>query len=93
MKNKLFDLEYDFNKEIKVRDCGEVMLAFNPETCDMYEFNYTGEYIFNLLRKEVPIREIYEVVCHDFEVSYDDVDNDIRQIVNRMIDLNCIVIK
>lgn len=93
MASKLFDVKYKFNEEIKIRDCGEVMLAFNPESSDMLEFNNTGAYLFNMFRKEVPFKQIYDSVCDVFEVEYEDIDEDINELVNRMIELNCIIIQ
>ena len=93
MDNKILELRYKFNNEILERNCAEVLIAFNPETSDMYEFNETGAEIFQMLKEEMSIQELFEQLCDAYEVKIDDILEDVQEIIERMIELEVIYVE
>lgn len=91
--SKLFEIEYEFNRDIIIRDCSEVTLAFNPENSDVYEFNTTGAFVLQKLREEITFEELYALICEEYNTSEEDIDDEIIEIVERLIDVNVINIK
>lgn len=93
MNDNIFKVGYKFNQKILGRNCGEVFLAFNPDTSDMFEFNATGAYIFGMLKEEISFKELYEKLCVEYNVEIEDIDEDVKEIIDRMIELGVIIIK
>ena len=46
--NELKKIKYSFNENIKYRDLGEMLMAYNTDNGDTYEFNEIGGEIFKL---------------------------------------------
>lgn len=80
----------EFNNDILMRDCGEVTLAFNPETSDMFEFNETGAEVFELLKEGLQYKEIIDKLCTDYDVKPEEIYEDIDEILMRMEDVGII---
>lgn len=89
-KKEFYDLNYVFNKNIIYRDTGNLLMAYNQENSDMYEFNEIGGEIFKLLQKEKSIAEIFDILSKEYSVLPDEIYEDVYDIVKRMIDLNIV---
>lgn len=90
MENKLEMLEYEYNKEIMIRVMGDTTLVYNPENGDMYELNDVGSEILHLFKDNVGINHIFAKMCEEYDVTKDDIYEDINEIVMRMLELGII---
>ncbi len=88
--NKLNNLKYKFNRNILYRDTDELLMAYNKENSDMYEFNAIGGEIFKLMEKEESIENIFNILTKEYSVTIDDIYEDVFEIINRMLELNII---
>ena len=86
-------IKYKFNDQIKYRDLGEMLMAYNTDNGDTYEFNEIGGEIFKLLAKEMDINDIIQQLLTEYNVQEEDIKEDIEDIFNRIIELNIIIIK
>ncbi len=89
----LMNLDYNFNNNVIYKDRGEMLMAYNQENSDMYEFNEVGAEIFKMLAEEMPIKEIFNNLTKDYDVTEEDIYDDVKQIIDRLIGLNVIIKK
>lgn len=89
----LFDLEYEFNSNVIYKDKGDMLMAYNQETSDMYEFNSVGKDIFLLLSKNTKMLDLFNNLNKEYNTKTEYIYDDTFEIVNRLIDLNVIKIK
>ncbi|MDO4962698.1 MAG: PqqD family protein [bacterium] len=88
----LKNIEYSFNKNVIYKDRGEMLMAYNQESSDMYEFNQVGGEIFKLLSTGTPISKVFEILTNEYDVEESDIYEDVQQIIDRLIELNVIKI-
>lgn len=86
------EIEYKFNKNVIYKDRGEMLMAYNQESSDMYEFNQVGGEIFKLVATETPIKQIFEILTKEYDVEEADIYDDVKQIIDRLKELNVIEI-
>lgn len=89
----MLEKNYSYNKRVQYKDTGHVLMAYNEDNSDMYEFNDIGAEIFKMITKEVPINEIYSTLKKEYDASDEEIYKDFEDIINRFIDLGIIVIK
>ena len=87
------NIKYTFNDKIKYRDTGNVLMAFNEENSDMYEFNSIGGEIFRMITEEKQLDEILKLLLKKYNGSEEQIKKDFEDIINRFIDLNIMIIK
>ena len=91
--NELKKIKYSFNENIKYRDLGEMLMAYNTDNGDTYEFNEIGGEIFKYLVKEIEFKDIIQKLLDEYNVQEDDIKEDIEEIFDRMIELKIIILK
>lgn len=89
----MLEKNYSYNKRVQYKDTGHVLMAYNEDNSDMYEFNDIGAEIFKMITREVPINEIYSTLKKEYDASEEEIYKDFEDIINRFIDLGIIVIK
>lgn len=86
-------MKYSFNKNVIYKDRGEMLMAYNQESGDMYEFNSVGASIFKLLSQELRFYEVFESLNNEYGTTTSEIYEDVKQIVDRLIELNVVLIK
>lgn len=89
-KKEIFKLKYAFNKKMLYRDLGDMLIAYNPQNSDMYEFNEIGGEIFKLLEREETFESIFNILTDEYNVTIEDIYEDVCEIIIRMLELNII---
>lgn len=89
----LMNLDYKFNENVIYKDRGEMLMAYNQDSSDMYEFNEVGAEIFKMLAEEMSIKEIFNQLVSEYDVTEEDIYDDVKQIIDRLIVLNVIITK
>lgn len=89
----LLKMKYSFNKNVIYKDRGEMLMAYNQESGDMYEFNSVGASIFKLLSQELRFYEVFESLNNEYGTTTSEIYEDVKQIVDRLIELNVVLIK
>ena len=51
-------MKYRFNKKVIYKDRGEMLMAYNQDSSDMYEFNEVGGEIFKMLAPDTRVKVI-----------------------------------
>ncbi|MCL2155492.1 MAG: PqqD family peptide modification chaperone [Leptospirales bacterium] len=87
---KLENLKYKFNHGLIIRTIKDTTLAYNQENGDMYEFNDVGAEILYLLKEEIEISQIFITLCDGYNVTIEEIYDDVSELVNRMLSLNII---
>ncbi len=90
---ELLKLHYTFNKNVIFKDRGDMLMAYNQESSDMYEFNSVGADIFKLLYSEKDMNEIFKQLNKEYNTKTEDIYDDVKQIIERLIDLKVIIVK
>ena len=90
---ELLKLHYTFNKNVIFKDRGDMLMAYNQESSDMYEFNSVGASIFKLLSQELRFNEVFESLNNEYGTTTSEIYEDVKQIVDRLIELNVVLIK
>ena len=83
-------IKYKYNKNVIYKDRGEMLMAYNQESSDMYEFNEVGGEIFKMIAEEIPIKKIFEELTKEYDVKEEDIYDDVLQIIDRLIELKVI---
>lgn len=89
---ELLKLKYKYNENVIYKDRGDMLMAYNQETSDMYEFNAVGADIFKLLSKNIEINEIFNWLNEQYSTQTSEIYEDVKEIINRLIELNVIMI-
>lgn len=89
---ELFKLKYKYNEKVIYKDRGDMLMAYNQETSDMYEFNAVGADIFKLLAKNVEIDELFNWLNGQYGTKTNEIYEDVKEIIDRLIELNVITI-
>lgn len=91
--SELKKIKYIFNENIKYRDLGDMLMAYNTDNGDTYEFNEIGGEIFKFLIAGIEFNDIIQKLLSEYNVQESDIKEDIEEIFNRMIELKIIIIK
>lgn len=86
MKTKI----YEFNNQIIYKELPEMVMAYNKENGDMYEFNDIGGQILILLSKNKSLEEIIQLLAKEYNASIEEIKNDVEEIFFRMLELKII---
>lgn len=93
----LLKLQYSFNKDVIFREVAGtdscIIMAHNVKTGDMYEFNDVGSDLFLLIKDNVPVDRMMEILTQEYEVSSDEIMEDVTAFINRFIELGIINVK
>lgn len=81
---------YTMNPDLLCRDIGQIRMVYNKRNGDMYELNDMGAELFTYLQKEIPLREMVDSLCAEYEVQEEDILEDVTDFVVRMIELGVI---
>lgn len=84
------NMKYKFNKNVIYKDRGEMLMAYNQESSDMYEFNEVGGEIFKMLAQGIPMKEVFQNLTMEYSVDEKDIYDDVKQIIDRLIELKVI---
>ena len=88
----LKNMKYRFNKKVIYKDRGEMLMAYNQDSSDMYEFNEVGGEIFKMLASDMPMSDVFDNLIKEYDVTEDDIYDDVKQIIDRLVELNVIEI-
>ena len=86
----LMELEYEFNKNILYKQNKDMLMAFNQDNGDMYEFNDVGAEIFMLIAQNMKMKDIFDKLTTDYDATVEDIYDDVLELVKRLIDLKII---
>lgn len=86
-------MNYKYNKNVIYKDRGEMLMAYNQESSDMYEFNEVGGEIFKMVAEETPMKDILKKLTTEYDVTEEDIYDDVLQIINRLIELKVIEVE
>ena len=89
----LLELEYEFNENVIYKDRGEMLMAYNQESSDMYEFNSVGADVFKLLYKNIKMSEILDTLNKEYGTTTEEIYDDVKELIDRLIELKVINIK
>lgn len=84
------NLKYSFNEDIIFRVTDEVVLAYNEDKGEFYEFNDIGGEIFLFFKDHNSLSNLFEHLCNNYDVTESDIFEDVMEIVNRMNNLSII---
>lgn len=84
------NMKYKFNKNVIYKDRGEMLMAYNQESSDMYEFNEVGGEIFKMLAQGISMKEVFQNLTMEYSVDEKDIYDDVKQIIDRLIELKVI---
>lgn len=90
MTMELLKLEYSFNNNVIYKQGDKMLMAYNQENGDMYEFNEVGAEIFLLIAQEKKMKEIFEELTHKYSTTIDMIYDDVLELINRLIELKII---
>ena len=86
-------IKYEYNKNIIYKEMPNMIMAYNQDNGDMYEFNEVGGEILKYISENMTISDIFTKLCKDYSVTKDEIYDDVKSILNRMISLKIIKIK
>lgn len=90
----LMKLEYEYNDKIiwkEVSDGEEtIVIAHDPESGDVYEFNDVGSEIFLMLKDNYKLPQIIDSILDRYDVSFEDIQEDLELIFERFCQLGII---
>lgn len=89
---ELLKMKYRYNENVIYKDRGDMLMAYNQDTSDMYEFNSVGADIFKLLAKNVEINDIFNWLNEQYGTQTSEIYEDVKEIIDRLIELNVITI-
>lgn len=78
---------YSFQKDIICKVIGETVMIYNPQNGDMYELNDTAALLISFFQEGLPGEEILERITSEYDVSPDEVLEDVQPLIMRLIDL------
>ena len=85
-------LSFKFNDKIIYKDHGNMLLAFNAENGDTYEFDEIGAEIFRLVTKNIGYEEILNILKAAYSEEYEDqIRNDLNDFLERLLKINVII--
>lgn len=89
---------FDKTKKYSVTDIGEEYVIF-PNTQDNNDesfictMNEVCLFIFENIDGKKEIKEIIELVCKEYDVSYEEASNDTNEIISQLLDKKLIYLK
>lgn len=86
-------INYIFNNKIISRNTGTIIMAYNPENGDMYEFNDIGGELFSMVEKNYTIEQIFLELTEKYETTEENIFEDVEEFIKRLIDLNIMIIQ
>lgn len=89
--NNLNELEYTFSQHTILRNMKETTMVYNTDTSDMYELNDVGADLFNVLQKNKSMQDVFAELCRLYNVSVEDIYEDVDDFVTRMIELGVVI--
>lgn len=88
----LMNLVYTYNKNIIYKNSNDMLMAYNQDNGDMYEFNSVGAEIFIMISKEIPLKEMFEELTKKYNVSNEEIYDDVKELIDRLIELKVIIL-
>lgn len=82
--------EYKFNNNLICKCTGEVLMVYNKNNGDMYEFNDIGKDVFSKLKREITIEALLDELISEYDVTIEDIMTDVTDFITRMIELEII---
>ena len=77
--------KFKFNDQIIYKEHEKMILAFNVENSDTYEFDETGSEIFKLITQNLAIEEIVRILCEKYSSDdTDEIKNDIIEFIEKL---------
>lgn len=88
-------LKYRFNPDVIFKtvpgsDGEEIIIAHNPETGDMYEFNDIGSYLLPMFAENLPMDQMLARILSEFDATEEEISADVIPFVERLIDLGMV---
>ena len=87
-------LNYSYNGKVicrtKPSEDGGIVLAFDTDSGNMYEFNDVGSELFLMVKDSIPVEEIIAQILRDYDVEYQDIETDLTLFFERVLKLGII---
>jgi len=79
--------------ELSSKEIGGELFVYNRINSTISSFNGTGAYIWNLLKKNIPLDEISRLLCEEFDVSLVNSSEDVADFIKTLCDNGFVSIK
>ena len=89
--NNLFELNYNFSEHTILRNMNETTLVYNTDTSDMYELNDVGAELFEILKKNTTMKNVFTELCNIYTVTKEEIYDDVNEFVSRMVELGVVI--
>ena len=90
---ELKNLKYKYNENIIYKNSKDMLMAYNQDNGDMYEFNSVGAEIFMMIAKEMSVDDMFCELTKKYNVTYEDIYEDVKELIDRLIELKVIVLE
>lgn len=87
-------LKYRYNDKVicksKPSEDGEILLAFDTDNGNMYEFNDVGSELILMIKESMPVQDIIGSIIRNYDVEYADIEEDLVLFFERILRLGII---
>lgn len=87
-------LRYRYNDKVICKsqpsEDGEILLAFDTDSGNMYEFNDVASELLLMIKESMPVQDIIEGIIRDYDVKYADIEEDLVLFFERVLKLGII---
>lgn len=87
---KIINKQYIFNTNLLARRIGNTFMVYNEESGETYELNDIAGEIYILLKDQMSIDNIFSYLCDEYNVSMNNIFDDVSELINRFENLNVI---
>ena len=78
------------DRRIIAQEDGEILLAFDTDSGNMYEFNDVASELLLMIKESMPVQDIIEGIIRDYDVKYADIEEDLVLFFERVLKLGII---
>lgn len=83
---------YKFNNGLISRLSGETLMVYNEKSSEIYELNAVSADIYSYLERDNPLSEILDWLSQVYDVSKEEIENDVISILKRFVSCKIIFI-
>ena len=83
-------IKYKYNDNVIYKKMPNMIMAYNQDNGDMYEFNEVGAEILLYVSENIQISDIFDKLCKDYSVTKEEIYEDVKEIFDRMFSLKII---
>ena len=84
--------DFHLNENLIFRKTSDIMMVYNKDSGDMYEFNDVGSDIISLLREDISIVQLPNRLTEIYDVDVEVMEEDVVLFLERLIDLGVLVV-